>query len=66
MMAELPSVQREALEFAFNGNHQKLRDVCREKGIPYSTVRSRVTVGIDRIRRRLEAKGIYPTFKEGR
>jgi len=66
MMAELPSVQREALEFAFNRNHQKLRDVCREKGVPYSTVRSRVTVGIDRIRRRLKAKGIYPTFKEGR
>jgi len=65
-MAELPTVQREALAFAFNGNHQKLREVCREKGIPYSTVRSRVAAGIDRIRRRLKAKGVYPTFREVR
>jgi RNA polymerase sigma factor (sigma-70 family) len=64
MMAELPPVQREALAFAFNGNHQKLREVCREKGIPYSTVRSRVTAGIDRIRRRLKAKGVHQIFRE--
>ena len=63
-MAELPAVQRKALEIAFNGHHRKLRDVCREKGIPYSTVRSRVTAGIDRIRRQLKAKGVYRTFKE--
>ena len=65
-MAELPPLQREALEIAFNGNQQKLREVCREKGIPYSTVRSRVTAGIEQIRRKLRAKGVYRTFKEVR
>ena len=62
-MRELSSVQREALEIAFNGKSQKLRDVCRERGIPYSTVRSRITAGIDRIRRRLKAKGVDRTFE---
>ena len=62
-MQELPSVQREALEIAFNGKSRKLRDVCREKGNPYSTVRSRITAGIDRIQRRLKAKGVDRTFE---
>ncbi len=61
-MLELPQVQREALEIAFNGSPRKLRAVCREKGIPYSTVRSRITAGIDRIRRRLKARGVDRAF----
>ncbi len=65
-IAELPPLQREALELAFNGNNQRLREVCREKGVPYSTVRSRVTAGIDRIRSKLKAKGAYRTFDEVR
>ena len=47
---------------AFNGSPRKLREVCREKGIPYSTVRSQITAGIDRIRRRLKARGVDQAF----
>ena len=58
-LGELPPEQREAIDIAFNRNHQKLKDICKERGIPYSTMRSRVTSGIDYIRRRLRVKGIY-------
>jgi len=65
-LKELPPEQREAIDITFNRNHQKIKDLCKEKGIPYSTVRSRMTAGIDRIRRRLKAKGIYRTLEEVR
>lgn len=57
-LGELSPEQREAIDIAFNRNHRKIKDICKEKGIPYSTIRSRVTAGIDHIRRRLTLKGI--------
>ena len=57
-LGELTPEQREAIEIAFNRDHRKIKDICTEKGIPYSTIRSRVTAGIDHIRRRLTIKGI--------
>ena len=54
------------VDITFNRNHQKIKDLCKEKGIPYSTVRSRMTAGIDRIRRRLQAKGIYRAVEKVR
>ena len=58
-LGDLPPEQREAIDIAFNRTHQKLKDICQERGIPYSTMRSRVTAGIHHIRRRLRVKGIY-------
>jgi RNA polymerase sigma factor (sigma-70 family) len=55
-LAELPPEQREAIDIAFNRNRRKIKDICTEKGIPYSTIRSRVTAGIDHIRRQLTVK----------
>jgi len=63
-LGELPPEQREAIDIAFNRNHRKIKDICTEKGIPYSTIRSRVTAGIDHIRRQLTVKGIYRTLGE--
>jgi len=57
-LGELSPEQREAIDIAFNRNHRKIKDICTERGIPYSTVRSRVTAGIDHIRRQLTIKGI--------
>jgi len=63
-LGELPPEQREAIDIAFNRNHRKIKDICTEKGVPYSTIRSRVTAGIDHIRRQLSVKGIYRTLEE--
>jgi len=63
-MKELTREQREAIDILFNRNHKKIKDICRERGIPYSTVRSRVTAGIDRLRRVLRAKGVYQRYEE--
>ncbi len=57
-LGKLSPEQREAIDIAFNRDHRKIKDICTEKGIPYSTVRSRVTAGIDHIRRQLIIKGI--------
>jgi len=38
--------------------------VRKLRAIPYSTIRSRVTAGIDHIRRQLTLKGIYRTLGE--
>ncbi len=65
-LGELPPEQREAIDIAFNRNHRKIKDICTEKAIPYSTIRSRVTAGIDHIRRQLTVKGIYRTLGEVR
>lgn len=65
-LKELPPEQKEAIDITFNRNHAKIKDICQERGIPYSTLRSRVTAGIDRIRNRLRAKGFYRTFEEVR
>lgn len=34
-LKELPPEQREAIDITFNRNHQKIKDLCKEKGIPY-------------------------------
>ncbi len=49
----LPRAQREAIGLLLNRNGRSCREVCAEAGIAYSTARSRMLGGIDRIRRRL-------------
>jgi len=63
-LGKLPPEQKEAIDIAFNRNHRKIKDICTERAIPYSTIRSRVTAGIDHIRRQLTLKGIYRTLGE--
>jgi DNA-directed RNA polymerase specialized sigma24 family protein len=57
-LGKLSPEQREAIDIAFNRHHRKIKDICTEKGIPYSTIRSRVTAGLDHIRRQLTIKEI--------
>ncbi len=35
-LGALPPEQREAIDIAFNRNHRKIKDICTERGIPYS------------------------------
>jgi len=63
-LGKLAPEQREAIDIAFNRSHRKIKDICTEKAIPYSTIRSRVTAGIDHIRRQLTVKGIYQSLGE--
>jgi RNA polymerase sigma factor (sigma-70 family) len=58
-LAELPPRQKEAIELFFGrAKRTKLKDVCREAGIPYSTLRSRMIRGIDKIRLRLKEQEV--------
>lgn len=57
-MSNLTSKQREAIEVFFFRRGKKLQDLCKETGVPYSTLRSRMLNGIDRIRDYLSQEGI--------
>jgi len=58
-VGKLPQPQREAIRLFFGKNsRQNVKEVCRRKGIPYSTVRSRMLKGIDNIRRQLQLRGM--------
>jgi len=57
VLQRLPREQQEAIQIIFGKNGKKIRDVCEEAGIPYSTVRSRMLRGVDEIRRQLRRKG---------
>ncbi len=52
-LTDLPRGQRDAIDLLLNRNGRSCREVCAEAGIPYSTARSRMLGGIDRIRRQL-------------
>lgn len=55
-LTDLPRVQRDAIDLLLNRNGRSCREVCAEAGIPYSTARSRMLGGIDRIRRELDCE----------
>ena len=55
----LPKAQREAIELFFNRSKRvRLKDICQDSGIPYSTLRSRMIRGVDTIRLYLCRKGV--------
>ncbi len=62
----LPAKQRRAVEIFFNRkpDNKSLKEVCREKGVPYSTLRCRVVTAIDKIRKQLKKKGVYRSLEE--
>jgi RNA polymerase sigma-70 factor (ECF subfamily) len=51
--------RREALELVFS-RREKLKEVCREKGIPYTTLRSRFLAAVDEIRKHLRVRRLLP------
>lgn len=61
---ELTPEQKEAITLVFSRN-QKLKQVCKEAGIPYTTLRSRVNAAVEQIRKRLQVKGVLPATRSG-
>jgi len=61
-LEELSPEQKEAIALVF-GRNQKLKQVCKEAGIPYTTLRSRVHAAVDEIRKRLQVKGVLPATR---
>jgi len=61
-MSDLPGVQQEAIWMIMGPREMKLKDLCRIKGIPYSTLRSRMLAGVERLRRRLRTRGLYQEY----
>jgi len=51
--------RREALDLVFK-RREKLKEICREKGIPYTTLRSRFLSAVDQIRKHLRARRLLP------
>lgn len=64
VVRKLPNEQREAIELTFGHPHKRLKEMCKQKGIPYSTLRSRMIAALDQIRNQLRAKGIYRDAQE--
>lgn len=63
-LERLPAEQKQAIDLMFSRNGKKLKEICQEKKIPYSTLRSRMMAAIDQIRRDLKAKGLEAQFDE--
>lgn len=59
-LKDLPPQLKEAIDIFFFRDCGKIKEVCKERGIPYSTLRSRAVAAIDQIRNRLKACGLYP------
>ncbi len=61
----LPEPQREAVDVLFGDERPpNLQELCRERGIPYSTLRSRMLKAVDSIRARLRRKGLLEDQRE--
>ncbi|MFB3904772.1 MAG: RNA polymerase sigma factor [Acidobacteriota bacterium] len=58
-LSRLSPDRREALELVFNRS-EKLKEVCQETGIPYTTLRSRVLSAVDQIRKHLRVRRLLP------
>ncbi len=58
-MSRLSLDRREALDLVFK-RREKLKEICREKGIPYTTLRSRFLSAVDQIRKHLRARRLFP------
>lgn len=63
-LRDLSPQQQEAVDILFNRNHKKIKELCQERGIPYSTLRSRALSAINQIRSRLIANGLYQALRE--
>ncbi len=57
--------QREAIQLMFGPNDRPIKKTCALRGVPYSTVRSRMLAGIDVLRRHLLDRGILEAKDKG-
>lgn len=62
-LSRLSLDRREALDLVFNRS-EKLKEICHEKGIPYTTLRSRVLSAVDQIRKHLRVRRLLPEDDE--
>ena len=62
-VASLSPERKQAVDVVFV-HRRKLKDVCRETGIPYSTLRSRALAAIDQIREHLRSRGLLSPTRE--
>ena len=58
-VAALPEAQRRTLELAYFGGLTHV-EIALRMGVPLGTVKGRMRIGLERLRRYLEAKGIEP------
>jgi len=58
-LSRLSLDRREALDLVFKRS-DKLKEICRERGIPYTTLRSRFLSAVDQIRKHLRVKRLLP------
>ncbi len=58
-LSRLSPDRREALDLVFKRS-EKLREICQERGIPYTTLRSRFLSAVDQIRRHLRVRRLLP------
>ena len=58
-MAALPEAQRRTLELAYFGGLTHV-EIALQMGVPLGTVKGRMRIGLERLRRYLEARGIEP------
>jgi RNA polymerase sigma factor (sigma-70 family) len=56
---KLSGEQKAAIQVFFGRDrNKKVKDICREQGVPYSTLRSRMLTGIEKIRHTLRQRGV--------
>jgi RNA polymerase sigma factor (sigma-70 family) len=63
-ITRLTATQKEALTIFFGRqSNRNVKQLCRCKGLPYSTVRSRMLKAVENIRKQLHSKGV-PGFED--
>ncbi|MFQ5739639.1 MAG: RNA polymerase sigma factor [Acidobacteriota bacterium] len=63
VLGSLPPEQKQAIDLIFDRKGRQLKQLCEEMDLPYSTLRSRMLAGIDRIRKRLKSKGLFSNLE---
>ena len=61
-LTDLPADQREAIHLILGPRPRKLKEMCREIGVPYSTLGSRMMAGLERIRRKAKGQRALSTL----
>ena len=65
-LKKLSKEQRQAITLIFECHPKSIKQACRDRGVPYSTVRSRMLTGIDKLRRMFREKGLMGGLEDSR